>query len=193
MAGPYAPQLTRWRAAVGGRRGRGAVVRDFVEHTGSVIALRPEDYYHRTAAATGEEDDDGGDDPRERVLLGGRLYPVADETTTTTIHGGVGGGGRTTLRCVEFCPEPGVAPLRLTVTAAAAAAEEEEKQRQEVAEVVSPDGAVRVLGRGECFVSGGERGTVQHVVDVEGEREVFVLLVSVRPELARIVRVQRLT
>ena len=186
MAGPYAPELTRWRAAVGG-----AVVRDFVEHAGSVIALRPEDYYHRAAAATGGDDDDG-DDPRERVLLGGRLYPVADETTT--IHGGVGGGGRTTLRCVEFCPEPGVAPLRLTVTTAAAPAEEEEKQRQEVAEVVSPDGAVRVLGRGERFGGGGgERGTVQHVVDVEGEREVFVLLVSVRPELARIVRVQRLT
>uniref|UniRef100_I1P625 Uncharacterized protein n=1 Tax=Oryza glaberrima TaxID=4538 RepID=I1P625_ORYGL len=183
MAGPYAPQLTRWRAAVGGR-GRG-VVRDFVEHAGSVIALRLEDYYHhRIAAATGDDDD--GNDPRERVLLGGRLYPVADETTT--IHGGVGGGGRTTLRCVEFCPEPGVAPLRLTVTTSA----EEEKQRQEVAEVVSPDGAVRVLGRGECF-GGGESGTVQHVVDVEGEREVFVLLVSVRPELARIVRVQRLT
>uniref|UniRef100_A0A0D9ZK48 Uncharacterized protein n=1 Tax=Oryza glumipatula TaxID=40148 RepID=A0A0D9ZK48_9ORYZ len=176
MAGPYAPQLTRWRAAVGG------AVRDFVEHAGSVIALRPEDYYHRTAtAATGDDDD-----PRERVLLGGRLYPVADETTT--IHG----GGRTTLRCVEFCPEPWVAPLRLTVTTAAAAAAAEGKQRQEVAEVVSPDGAVRVLGRGECF-GGGERGTVQHVVDVEGEREVFVLLVSVRPELARIVRVQRLT
>lgn len=60
--------------------------------------------------------------------------------------------------------------------------------------MVSPDGAVRVLGRGERFGGGGgERGTVQHVVDVEGEREVFVLLVSVRPELARIVRVQRLT
>uniref|UniRef100_A0A0E0KPY5 Uncharacterized protein n=1 Tax=Oryza punctata TaxID=4537 RepID=A0A0E0KPY5_ORYPU len=191
MAGPYAPQLTRWRAAVGG-----GVVRDFVEHAGNVIALRPEDYYHRIGSFTtaGEDDDeddgDGYEDLRERVLLGGRLYPVADETM---IHGG---GGRT-LRCVEFCPEPGVAPLRLTVTrTAAAAGREEEKQQQEVAEVVSPDGAVRVLGCGECYGDGGgggESGTVQHVVDVAGEREVFVLLVSVRHELARIVRVQRLT
>ncbi|KAF0924944.1 hypothetical protein E2562_015014 [Oryza meyeriana var. granulata] len=175
MAGPYAPQLTRWRAAVGGG------VRDFVEHEGKLLALSPEDYYRSSsdvATATREEDDDR----RERVLMGGRLYPVADETTVRR-------GGRT-LRCVEFCPEPGVEPLRLTVTKATATAGLEKKQ--EVAEVVAPDGAVRPLGCGGYYPD-RNAGTVQHVVEVEGEREAFVLLVSVRGELARIVRVQRLS
>uniref|UniRef100_A0A0D9W4C1 Uncharacterized protein n=1 Tax=Leersia perrieri TaxID=77586 RepID=A0A0D9W4C1_9ORYZ len=181
MAGPYAPQLTRWRVAMGG----GARARDFVEHHGSVISLRPDDYFHRSAATTtGEDEEEEEFDRRERVFLGGRLYPVADETTARVID--VGGGGRP-MRCVEFCPEPGSPPLRLTVVTTTAA-EEGKKKKQEVAEIVDDGGAARALGaRGECH--GDEReGTVEHVVEVEA----FVLLVSVRPELARIVRVQRL-
>uniref|UniRef100_A0A0E0LXH4 Uncharacterized protein n=1 Tax=Oryza punctata TaxID=4537 RepID=A0A0E0LXH4_ORYPU len=67
-----------------------------------------------------------------------------------------------------------------------------EGKEKEVAEVVDAHdgGEVRVVGCGAYY--DGESGTVEHVVDVEGAREAYVLLVSVREEFGRIVRIKRL-
>ncbi|KAG8042941.1 hypothetical protein GUJ93_ZPchr0465g6473 [Zizania palustris] len=83
------------------------------------------------------------------------------------------------LRCVEYS-EHGVT-MRLTVTA---------EGKEEVAEVIPPDNELRVLAS-SCY-SDARTGTVEHLVDVQGEREAFILLVSVQEELGRIVRIQRL-
>uniref|UniRef100_A0A0E0KSE3 Uncharacterized protein n=1 Tax=Oryza punctata TaxID=4537 RepID=A0A0E0KSE3_ORYPU len=168
----YAPQLTRWRVTVGG------VVRGVVEHEGKMLLVsRDED---RVAAAGEEEDED--EDPRELVEIGGRLFPVMDETEVA-LHGGK------VARAVEYTercsPARGVAPLALLLTVT-------EGKKKEVAEVVGapPDGGVlRVVGCG-CFAD-PVTGTVQHMVDVQGS-EAFVLLVSVREELGRIVCIKRL-
>ncbi|KAL5203316.1 hypothetical protein ABZP36_014268 [Zizania latifolia] len=143
-----APQLTRFRAAVGG------VLRDFVEHDGKPLLVLREDC--RT------------------MVIGGRAFPLADETMVAAVHG----GGAAVLRCVEYSDQHGVT-MRLTVT-----------EGKEVAEVVEPDDDVRVLGS-SCY-SDTDTGTVEHLVDVQGEREAFILLVSVREEHGRIVRIQRL-
>lgn len=101
------------------------------------------------------------------------MFALADEKEVA-VHGGK------VLRCVEF-PTSSATALRLTVT---------EGTEKEVAEIVEPDGALRVLGCGGCYEA--VAGTREHVVDVQGDEEAFVLLVSVREEDARIVQVQRL-
>lgn len=158
MARAYAPQLTRWRAAVGG------VERDLVQHEGTVLAVRRGD-------CRKEAGRDGGVE-RECVEIDGRVFELADEKSVAA-HGG------RARRCVEYSEGAGAAVLRLTVT-----------EGMEVAEVVVPDGALRVMGSGGYVETG--TGTREHVVDVQGEREAFVLLVSVSEELGRIVRIQRL-
>ncbi|KAF0891833.1 hypothetical protein E2562_011012 [Oryza meyeriana var. granulata] len=161
MASLYAPQLTRWRALVGG------VVRDCVEHERKVLLVSRED-----CLVAGEEEDE---DRRDCLEIGGRLFPLVDETKVA-VHG----GGR--VRCVE-CSSPahGVEPMLLTVT-----------EGKEVAEVIAPgpDGVLRVVGCGCC--ADPETGTVQHAVDVQGGLEAFILLVSVREELGRIVCIKRI-
>lgn len=171
----YVPQLTRWRVALGG------VSRGVVEHEGKVhlVVSRGEDDDCVVAAAGKEEEkEDEDEDPRERVEIGGRLFPVVDETEVA-LHGGK------VVRAVEYGERRGspAAPLLLTVT---------EGKEKEVAEVVgAPDGGgvLRVVGCG-CYAD-PVTGTVQHMVDVQGS-EAFVLLVSVREELGRIVSIKRL-
>uniref|UniRef100_A0A0E0LXI0 Uncharacterized protein n=1 Tax=Oryza punctata TaxID=4537 RepID=A0A0E0LXI0_ORYPU len=64
-------------------------------------------------------------------------------------------------------------------------------KEKDVAVVDAHDGGeVRVVGCGGYYDP--DSGTVEHVVDVEGAREAYVLLVSVREELNRIVRIKRL-
>ncbi|KAL5220058.1 hypothetical protein ABZP36_024771 [Zizania latifolia] len=143
----------------------GGVVRDCVEHEGKPLFVRREDF-----VVTGEEDAD----QRECVEIGGRVFPLVDETTMT-----IPGGGA--VRCVEYS-EHGE-PLLLTVR----------EGDKSVAEVVLPDGGVlREVSTGFFYDPG--TGTVQHMVDVQGKREAFILLVSVsvREELGRIVAIKRL-
>lgn len=136
------------------------VQRDCIEHEGTVYAVQ-----------RGKEAGDMAE--RECVEIGGKVFALVDEKEVA-VHGGK------VLRCVEF-PMSSAAALRLTVT---------EGAEKEVAEVVEPDGELRVLGCGGCYET--VAGTREHVVDVQGGEEAFVLLVSVREEDARILRVQRL-
>jgi hypothetical protein len=117
-----------------------------------------------------------GEDEREHVEIGGKVFAVAEEKEVAVRGGKV-------VRCVEYPAGSGAtALLRLTVT---------DGDEKEVAEVVEPDGELRVLDCGGSYRATAA-GTREHVVDVQGEEEAFVLLVSVREEDARIVRVQRL-
>ncbi|KAF0901115.1 hypothetical protein E2562_037972 [Oryza meyeriana var. granulata] len=158
----YAPRLTRWRVATGG------VVRDCVEYEGKPLFFRREDC--RRLVADDEED------TRECLEIGGKVFPLMDETMVPALHDG---GVRKAVRCVEYVEDDG-AVLLFTVT----------EGKKEVAEVDATDGEMRVVGGGSYY--DGESGTVQHVVDVQGAREAYMLLVSVREELGRIVRINRL-
>ncbi|OEL37502.1 hypothetical protein BAE44_0001480 [Dichanthelium oligosanthes] len=60
----------------------------------------------------------------------------------------------------------------------------------EVAEVARGGGAARVLGSESFFDEA--TGTRQHFVDVQGEAEAMLFLVSVREDQPRIVAVRRL-
>uniref|UniRef100_J3MUW6 Uncharacterized protein n=1 Tax=Oryza brachyantha TaxID=4533 RepID=J3MUW6_ORYBR len=111
---------------------------------------------------------DDDDDARECLEIGGEVFPLMDERMVAVMGKAV--------RCVEYVEEDGSVVL-LTVREGA------------VAEVEG--GEVRVVGGGGWYYD-GESGTAQHVVDVQGARAAYVLLVSVREELARIVRIKRL-
>jgi hypothetical protein len=142
--------------------------RDCVEHEGTVYAVR---------RRRREDPEDGvvDEDERKCVEIGGKVFAVAEEKEVAVRGGKV-------VRCVEYPAGSGAALLRLTVT---------EGHEKEVAEVVEPDGELRLLDCGGSYRATAA-GTREHVVDVQGEEEAFVLLVSVREEEARIVRVQRL-
>ncbi|CAM0911785.1 unnamed protein product [Alopecurus aequalis] len=144
---------------------------DCVGHEGTVYAVR----------RRRREDGDAGvvEDERDCVEIGGKVFPVAEEKEVA-VHGG------RVVRCVEYPTDSG-AVLRLTVTTEVGGA------KKEVAEIVESDGALRVLEL-ECGGSYYETaaGTWEHVVDVQGQEAAFVLLVSVRQEEARIVRIHRL-
>ncbi|KAF0901109.1 hypothetical protein E2562_037966 [Oryza meyeriana var. granulata] len=101
-----------------------------------------------------------------------------EETTVPVFVGGV----PKTARCVEYTEDDGSVRL-LTVT---------EGKKKEVAEVYAADGVVRVIGCGGYYNPWS--GTVEHVVDVQGARGAYALLVSVREVLGlcRIVRIKRL-
>uniref|UniRef100_J3LK29 Uncharacterized protein n=1 Tax=Oryza brachyantha TaxID=4533 RepID=J3LK29_ORYBR len=140
----------------------GGVVLDCVEYEGKPLFLPPEE------------------DTRERLEIAGEVFPLMDETMVPVLDDVC--GGVKAARCVEYSDDDDDgAVLLLTVT---------EGKRKEVAEVDPRDGEVRVVGCGGYY--DGESGTVQHVVDVQGEREAYMLLVSVREELGRIVRIKRL-
>uniref|UniRef100_A0A0D9XAD0 Uncharacterized protein n=1 Tax=Leersia perrieri TaxID=77586 RepID=A0A0D9XAD0_9ORYZ len=112
--------------------------------------------------------DSDSDATIECLEIGGEMFPLMKETMV----------GEAEMRCVEYVDDGGMT-MRLTVT-------EEEK---EVAEV-DTDGVMRVVGCGSYYDRCTD--TMQHVVDVQGEKEAYMLLVSVREELRRIVRVKRL-
>lgn len=163
MASLYAPRLTRWRVATSG----GGVVRDCVEYDGKPLFFRREDC--RRLVPDDEED------ARECLEIAGEVFPLMEERMApAALHDG--GGVREAARCVEYVDDDG-AVLLLTVT-----------KEKEVAEV--DGGEVRVVDGGGYYDP--DSGTVEHVVDVEGAREAYMLLVSVREELNRIVRVKRL-
>uniref|UniRef100_J3LZB0 Uncharacterized protein n=1 Tax=Oryza brachyantha TaxID=4533 RepID=J3LZB0_ORYBR len=139
----------------------GGVARDFVEHEGEVLPVSRED------CIVAEEED-----RRDFLEIGGKLFPVVDEAKVTAF------GGRV-VHCVGYSSPAHGVDLLLTVT-----------EGKELAEVVSPDGVLRLLGR-DCFAD-PDTGTVQHVVDVEGRLGALMLLVTVREELERIVCIKRL-
>uniref|UniRef100_A0A0E0AYC6 Uncharacterized protein n=1 Tax=Oryza glumipatula TaxID=40148 RepID=A0A0E0AYC6_9ORYZ len=162
----YAPQLTRWRVATAG----GGVVRDCVEHDGKPLFFSREDCRRRLVP------DDDEEDARECLEIAGEVFPLMEERMVpAALHDG--GGVREAARCVEYVDDDG-AMLLLTVT-----------KEKEVAEVVD-GGKVRVVDGGGYYDP--DSGTVEHVVDVEGARAAYVLLVSVREELNRIVHIKRL-
>lgn len=169
MASLYAPQLTRWRVATSG-----GVVRDCVEYDGKPLFFSREDCRRRLVP------DDDEEDARECLEIAGEVFPLMeDRMVPAAVHGG--GGVREAVRCVEYVDDDDGAVLLLTVTAT-------EGKEKEVA--VVDGGEVRVVDGGGFYDP--DSGTVEHVVDVEGAREAYVLLVSVREELNRIVRVKRL-
>jgi|UniRef100_A0A0E0QLV4 hypothetical protein len=142
----------------------GGVVRDCVEYDGKPLFFRREDC--RRLVPDDEED------ARECLEIAGEVFPLMEERMVpAALHGG--GGVREAARCVEYVDDDG-AVLLLTVTPTTEGKEKE---------VVVVDG-------------GGyydpDSGTVEHVVDVEGAREAYVLLGSVREALNRIVRIKRL-
>uniref|UniRef100_A0A0E0AYC0 Uncharacterized protein n=1 Tax=Oryza glumipatula TaxID=40148 RepID=A0A0E0AYC0_9ORYZ len=168
MASLYAPRLTRWRVATSG----GGVVRDCVEYDGKPLFFRREDC--RRLVPDDEED------ARQCLEIAGEVFPLMEERMVpAALHGG--GGVREAARCVEYVDDDG-AVLLLTVTPMT------EGKEKEV--VVVDGGEVRVVDGGGYYDP--DSGTVEHVVDVEGAREAYVLLVSVREALNRIVRIKRL-
>uniref|UniRef100_A0A0D9V2V6 Uncharacterized protein n=1 Tax=Leersia perrieri TaxID=77586 RepID=A0A0D9V2V6_9ORYZ len=189
MASLYTPQLTRCRVATDG-----GVVRDCVDHEGKLLVVRREDC-RRRFFFRGDNNNDDDDDAQQRecIRIDGEVFPLMEEKTVAAPGAG---GNNAAVRCVEYVEDDGSA-LLLTVTVKG----EGKEQKQKVAVVDARSGEVRVLGCSGSYYDSGyydrDTGTVQHVVEVQvqvqgGGRESYMLLVSVRKELARIVRIKRL-